>query len=116
MKTLEDILKDIPARRRKKIEARAAQIIAEEMTLQQLRKAQQCTQARLAKDLGMTQDQVSRLEQRSDILLSTLRKYVEGMGGHLSIIAEFPDQKPVSVASIAMSEPPPRKSRKHTHA
>jgi DNA-binding XRE family transcriptional regulator len=58
---------------RKKIRARATEIIAEEMSLRDLRKARKLTQARVAKVLGITQDSVSRLEQRGDLLLSTLR-------------------------------------------
>ena len=55
------------------MEARAAELIAEEMTLRDLRKARKLTQVRMAHTLGITQDSVSRLEQRSDLLLSTLR-------------------------------------------
>ena len=64
---------------RRKVEARAAQLIAEEMTLRELRHARKLTQVRMAKTLGITQDSVSRLEKRSDLLLSTLRKTVEAM-------------------------------------
>jgi len=52
---------------RKKVEARAAELIAEEMSLRDLRKARKLTQARLAKTLGISQDSVSRLEKRSDL-------------------------------------------------
>jgi hypothetical protein len=55
----------------------------------------------IGKALGITQDSVSRLEQRSDLLLSTLRKTVKAMGGNLSLIAEFPDRAPVVLAGIA---------------
>ena len=65
----------------KKTEARAAELIAEEMTLRELRHARKLTQVRVAKKLGITQDSVSRIEKRSDLLLSTLRKTVEAMGG-----------------------------------
>ena len=69
-------------------------MVAEEMTLRDLRKARELTQARMAKQLGITQDGVSRLEKRSDLLLSTLRKSVEAIGGSLSLVAEFPDRAP----------------------
>jgi hypothetical protein len=49
----------------------------------------------MAKTLGISQDGVSRLEKRSDLLLSTLRKTVEAMGANLSLVAEFPDREPV---------------------
>jgi transcriptional regulator with XRE-family HTH domain len=80
---------------RKKIHVRASQLIAEEMSLRDLRKARKLTQARVAKVLGITQDSVSRLEQRSDLLLSTLRKTVKAMGGDVRIVAEFPGRAPV---------------------
>jgi transcriptional regulator with XRE-family HTH domain len=85
---------------RKKVEARAAELIAEEMTLRELRKARKLTQVRIAKALGVTQDSVSRLEKRSDLLLSTLRKTIEAMGGSLSLVAEFPDCPPVVLSGI----------------
>jgi transcriptional regulator with XRE-family HTH domain len=71
------------------------------MTLRELRKARQLTQVSVARELGVGQDAVSRLEQRSDLLLSTLRKTVEAMGGSLSLIAKFPDRPPVELSGIA---------------
>lgn len=96
----EKIAKLKPARRRK-IEARARELIAEEMTLRQMRAARRLTQARMAKKLGITQDGISRLEKRSDLLLSTLRKTVHAMGGNLQLIAEFPDRPPVLLAGFS---------------
>jgi transcriptional regulator with XRE-family HTH domain len=101
MTNLERIRKKLSSSRRKKVEARAAQLIAEEMTLQELRRARKLTQVRMAKELGISQDGVSKLEQRSDLLLSTLRKTVEAMGGSLSLVAEFPDRDPVVLSGIA---------------
>jgi DNA-binding XRE family transcriptional regulator len=102
---------------RKKVEARAAELIAEEMTLRELRRARKLTQVRVAKALGITQDSVSRLEKRSDLLLSTLRRTVRAMGGNLSLVAEFPDRPPVVVSGLAEDNPPPKPTgRKHAHA
>ena len=98
-------IKKLSPAHRKKVEARAAELLAEEMTLRDLRKARELTQARMAKELGITQDGVSRLEKRSDLLLSTLRKTVEAMGGSLSLVAEFPDRAPVVLRGIAEDEP-----------
>jgi transcriptional regulator with XRE-family HTH domain len=119
MKTLDQLRKELSPARRKKIDARTAQLVAEELTLRDLRKAHRKTQTQVAKELGMTQDQVSRLEQRSDVLLSTLRKYVEGMGGRLSLVAEFPDHEPVALRGFgeleaavpALAVPPKRQRR-----
>jgi transcriptional regulator with XRE-family HTH domain len=112
MKTLKQKMKGIGPARRKKVAARAAALIAEEMTLQELRQARQLTQGRIAKALGISQDGVSRLEKRSDFLLSTLRKTVEAMGGNLSLVAEFPDREPVVLSGIAEAEPEPTPTRR----
>jgi transcriptional regulator with XRE-family HTH domain len=98
---LDDKIKKLPPLQRKKVEARAAELMAEEMTLRELRHARKLTQVRMAKKLGITQDSVSRLEQRSDLLLSTLRKTIEAMGGHLSLVAQFPDREPVRLSGLA---------------
>jgi transcriptional regulator with XRE-family HTH domain len=98
---IDDKIKKLSAARRKKVEARAIALIAEEMTLRELRQARKLTQVRMAKALGITQDSVSRLEKRSDLLLSTLRKTVEAMGGNLSLVAEFPDRPPVLLSGIS---------------
>src|SRR5579862_5508637 len=101
MKSLQQKIKELTPSRRKKVIARAAQLRAEEMSLRELRRAHKLTQERIAETLGIGQDQVSRLEQRSDLLLSTLRSYVEAMGGRLTLVAEFPDRKPVAILGIA---------------
>jgi DNA-binding transcriptional regulator YiaG len=111
-KTLQQKLNGLTAARRERIERRANALVAEEMTLQELRRAYKLTQAELARNLGMTQDQVSRLEQRTDILLSTLSKYVQGMGGNLSLVAEFPDRNPVKISGLSVVEPGRTRTRK----
>jgi transcriptional regulator with XRE-family HTH domain len=106
--TLKDKMRGLSPAQRKKVEARAAELIAEEMTLRELRHARKLTQVKMAKKLGVTQDSVSRLEKRSDLLLSTLRKTVEAMGGNLSLVAEFPDRAPVVLSGIAENDPRPK--------
>lgn len=101
MTNLERIRKELSEPRRKKVKARAATLIAEEMTLQELRRARKITQVRLAKQLGIGQDGVSKLEKRADLMISTLRKTVEAMGGSLSLVAKFPDRDPVVLSGIA---------------
>ena len=88
---------DLPVGRRAKIEERAAELA----TLKDLRQAMQKTQADLAATLHIGQDSVSRLEKRSDILLSTLRGYVEAMGGKLELVAHFPNRPPVVIEHLA---------------
>src|ERR1700726_266557 len=115
--TLKDKMKQLSPAQRKKVEARAAELIAEEMTLRELRHARKLTQVKMAKTLGVTQDSVSRLEKRSDLLLSTLRKTVEAMGGNLSLVAEFPDRAPVVLSGIAEDDRGPKPTgRRNPHA
>ena len=97
---------------RKRVEDRAAELIAEEMSLRDLRKARKLTQTRVAKTLGITQDSVSRLEKRSDLLLSTLRKTVKAMGGDVHIVAQFPDRSPVLLSHLAEEQPRRKSSRR----
>jgi transcriptional regulator with XRE-family HTH domain len=101
-RTLTEAIDALPPDRQAKVEARAAELIAEELSLQQLRRAMRLTQAELAERLGVRQDTISRLEQRADMLLSTLRSYVEGMGGRLSIVAELPNHPPVRIKQLGM--------------
>jgi transcriptional regulator with XRE-family HTH domain len=101
---------------RRKVENRAAELIAEEMSLRDLRKARKLTQARIAKALGVTQDSVSRLEKRSDLLLSTLRKTVKAMGGDVRIVAEFRDRAPVVLSDLPQAAPPRKLSRKRAYS
>jgi transcriptional regulator with XRE-family HTH domain len=105
MSNLERIRKGLTPGRRKKINARARALIAEEMSLRELRQARRLTQAHMAEALGIGQDSVSRLEKRTDLLLTTLRGYVEALGGRLSLIAEFPDREPVVLSSLAITKP-----------
>ena len=96
-KRLEDVLSALPAKRRSKIANRAAELA----TLRDLRVAASQTQAEMAQALGVRQDTISRLEQRSDMLLSTMRRYVEAMGGKLEIVATFPNRPSVKLAHLA---------------
>ncbi|MDX2145788.1 MAG: helix-turn-helix transcriptional regulator [Rhodospirillaceae bacterium] len=106
--TLEAMMAELPAARRRKVETQARQLIAEEMTLRDLRKARRMTQRRLAAALKIGQDGVSRIEQRSDLLLSTLQNYVSAMGGSLEIVASFPDRPPVVVSGFEETAAPYR--------
>src|ERR1700680_3850980 len=110
-----EIIRKLSSAERKKVEDRATEIIAEEMSLRDLRKARKLTQARVAKRLGITQDSVSRLEKRTDLLISTLRKTVKAMGGDVRIVAEFPDRAPVMLAELSKDDPPRKSSRNHAN-
>jgi DNA-binding XRE family transcriptional regulator len=118
-RTLDEVIAGLPAGQQQDIAAKAAQLIEDEMTLRDLRKAHELTQTRMAEALHISQDGVSRIEKRSDFLLSTLRSYVEAMGGQLRLIAEFPNRKPVTISgldSLDTEVKRPRRGRRGTHA
>jgi DNA-binding XRE family transcriptional regulator len=99
-RTLRDKLAQLPRARRERVENRAAELIAEEMSLRELRRALGRTQTKLAAQLGVGQDTVSRYEKRADLMLSTLQRYIEKMGGRLALVAEFPNRKPVKLKGL----------------
>ena len=63
-----------------------------------LRRARSLTQVTLAEQLGVAQGEVSRIEHQADLLLSTLARYVDGMGGELSLMVRFPDHETVKLS------------------
>jgi transcriptional regulator with XRE-family HTH domain len=76
------------------VEARIAQEVkdgARGMTLYRLRQARGLTQVNLAKVLDVNQGAVSRMEKRADMYVSTLRSYIQAMGGQLQVKAIFPE-------------------------
>jgi DNA-binding XRE family transcriptional regulator len=87
--SLEDMMKKFTPEQRLQVEARTAELVEEELTLRDLRQAQHLTQERMAELMGVEQENVSRLERRADLLLSTLSSYVAAMGGKLRLVAEF---------------------------
>lgn len=100
MTTLNSKIKKLPLARQEKIAHRAKELIAQEMTLRDLRKALNLTQVEVSAKLHMNQEAVSRLERRSDFLLSTLISYIKAMGGELNLIAEFPDRPPIKLQRL----------------
>lgn len=104
--TLKEKLEQLTSLRQKKIERRAAALVAEEMTRRELRKALKLTQKQIAELLQIDQANVSRLEQRTDLMLSTLRQYIAAMGGKLRLVVEFPNRPPVDLAGISDLEEP----------
>jgi len=78
--------------RQERIRKRTEELLAE-LPLQELRQARALSQQELAEVLGLNQATVSKLERRTDMYLSSLRRFVEAMGGELEISASFPDGK-----------------------
>ena len=71
-----------------------------DLSLADLRRARAMTQDQLASDLQIGQASIAKLERRTDMSLSTLRRFVEAMGGELDITARFPDQPPVRLRGL----------------
>lgn len=100
--------------RQKKINARAAKLIEDEVALRDLREAKGMTQEQVASSLGGRQVHVSRLEKRADMKLSTLREYVGAIGGTLELVVAFPKGQRVKLAKLGTTKAAsaaPRKRR-----
>jgi DNA-binding XRE family transcriptional regulator len=87
-----ELIEAMPADRQRRIERRFQDSLAA-MPLDQLRKAKEMTQLQLAEILGVNQGEISKIEHRSDICISTLADYIEAMGGRLEIRAVFKDRE-----------------------
>lgn len=102
---LNEKIAELPAARREKVEARAAELIAEEMSLRELRRAMGKTQAKVAADLGVGQDSVARYERRTDMLISTLSEFILKVGGTLELTARFPNRIPIKIRGFGEISP-----------
>lgn len=94
VRKLDDVMAALPKERQQRVEARAMELA----TLKDLRQAVQ-----------QTQDTISRLEKRSDMLLSTLRHYIESMGEKLELVAQFPNRLPVVIEHLGVDAGPDHK-------
>ncbi len=91
-KNFSELTKNFSPERRARIDARKAEL-RPEMDLAELRQALALTQSALAETLGVGQAEVSKIEQRTDAFVSTLRRFVQALGGELEINAVFPGHK-----------------------
>ena len=100
--SLEEMLAEESEKSRARIRLLADEM-REELNLREVRRARKLTQARLSKKLKIGQEGVSRIEKRTDLYLSTLRSYVEGVGGELTLMVKFPDRPPVILTGLGES-------------
>ncbi len=84
-------------RAKARYDAVLAEINSRQATLRRLREARALTQSTLAELLDMDQSEVSRLERRSDMLLSTLKRFIEATGGEMHVVVSYPDGGPVEL-------------------
>jgi DNA-binding XRE family transcriptional regulator len=112
---VEEVIAAMPKKRQEAIAKRGAVLVAKvrrRMTLAELRKGRKISQATVAEALGIGQMQISRLEKRKDPRLSTMARTVAAMGGHLTMIATFPDQEPVVLVPSQLSEGSTRRAKR----
>ena len=105
MITHEDYKKKLTPSQRARVDELARKLIAEEKSLREIRKAREYSQVTLAELLNMKQGDLSKFERRTDAYLSTIRRYVEAMGGTLELVATFPDTGPVKIVNIGDLDP-----------
>jgi transcriptional regulator with XRE-family HTH domain len=86
------VLERMDPERQERIRRKTDELLAE-LPLQELRQARALSQQELAEVLGLNQATISKLERRTDMYLSSLRRFVKAMGGELEISARFPDGK-----------------------
>lgn len=95
----DELLKKVDPAVRKAARAKAVEVIAQ-MSLSELRKARGQSQTKLAECMNLAQPNISQIENRPDALVSTLREYVEALGGELEIHARFPDGQDVEIRAF----------------
>jgi DNA-binding XRE family transcriptional regulator len=111
-RTITEVVAGLPAGQRRAVKKRAASLVADELSLRDLRKALGLTQVTLGRKLGKGQHEISRIEQRGDMLLSTLTGFVEAMGGELELICRFRKRPPVRLRSASAANPAAGRGRK----
>lgn len=96
-RSLTEMTNSLSPELRQRIETGTKELIleVESLRLKQLRERWGISQQELAKILNVSQPAVSKLENQPDLMLSTLRQYIESLGGNLEIIATFPDRPTV---------------------
>ncbi len=97
---LDEILISLPAERRVRIAARTAELAETVESLRALRRAAGLTQAEIAAALGQSQAAVSKLEAASDMLISTLRRYLAGMGYELELVLKAPNGRELRLEAL----------------
>lgn len=95
-----DIIANLSPEQQTRVAQRAKTLIAEEYTLQKLRKSLNKTQIDVATFMGVQQFQISKWERQSDLTVSKVRELVEALGGNLKLIAEFPGDTPKEIVGL----------------
>jgi len=99
----EELRKKMTPEARARVDARVKHAI-DEMTLEQVRRARDFTQLALAAAMETSQGEISKIEKRTDCYVSTLRSFIEGLGGELEIVARFPEGEAVKIRQFSKLE------------
>jgi predicted transcriptional regulator len=99
-RVLNDVIEKLPKLRQDRIAARYLVLKDEVESLQALRKAAGKAQSEIASALRISQPSVSKIEKQTDMYLSTLRNYVEAVGGNLELVVRFPKQEPLHLHGL----------------
>ena len=108
--TLNEIMDALPKRRRMRMEARYRELKEDVESLRALRKAAGKAQADVAAALKIKQPSVSKIEKQTDMYLSTLRSYVEAIGGQLDLVVRLPAHRPLRLPRLGEALSPPAQS------
>jgi hypothetical protein len=110
-RTLSDVMDALPAERRKRVDARYRELRQEVESLRQLRQVAGKAQADIAAALKIKQPSVSKIERQADMYLSTLRNYVNAIGGELELVVHLPSRPALHLHHLgdifAEAKPPP---------
>jgi hypothetical protein len=115
-RTLDETIASLLAVQRRAVDKRAAELISEELSLRGLRRTLGFTQIEVAEGLQKGQHEISRIEQRGDMLLSTLSSYVRAMGGELELVCRFKKRAPVRLKPLPEHQPRGRRERARKRA
>jgi hypothetical protein len=103
--TRQEIMATLPAERQARIEARAAELHSEVEGLKALRLLTEKSQKQIVQSLGVKQPSVVRIERRTDLYLSALRRFVEAAGGALELRVELPGKGVLHLTGLGQLKP-----------
>jgi transcriptional regulator with XRE-family HTH domain len=110
-RTLSQIIAELPPKRQQRIEKRYQELKQEVESLRDLREIAGKVQADVAAALKIKQPSVSKIEQQTDMYLSTLRRYVEAVGGDLELVVKLPQRPAIRLRHISDAVGPPIRTR-----
>ena len=97
---IDDVIAALPGNRREHVGARFDELRGEVEGLGELRRAAGKAQAEIARTLNIKQPSVSKIEKQADMYLSTLKSYVEAIGGQLDLIVRLPSRAPLRIERL----------------